>query len=118
MRNNHENQIRLASSATMLFGVWLATSPLFLSISGGAFWNQLIAGVALVLFGGIQMFVKSTLPSLATGLIGAWMILAPFVLTVSAALVWSQVISGAAILLLAIWDGREVSVAEEYKHAM
>lgn len=103
------DQIRVASVLLALVGIWVAISPIFISITGAALVNVIVCGIVLALAGGVQFFVKSSLPSWVSMLVAAWLFIAAYTFTVSTAVVWNETMSALAAFLLASWDGVEVA---------
>lgn len=112
MRNDHTTPIRYASGILMLLGAYLALSPIFIAVSGAAFWTQVIAGAALFVFGASQISAESTIPSWINGLVGLAMVGAAYYFGLNGAAFWNEVIVGAAAVLLATYDGYEVATDE------
>jgi hypothetical protein len=111
-----KTQTRVASVLTLLLGIWVGISPLFISVTGAALVSTIATGVALGVFSLLQMFVRNGVPSWLNGLAGIWLIISSFAFTVTTAMGWSLVLSGIAAVILAIWDGNEVE--ETYGHPM
>lgn len=101
-------QSRLASLLTVLVGIWIMISPIFISITGGALVSLLITGGVMIVFGLIQMVWKNSLPSWINALASIWLFLSALTFSVSAAVVWNQVIFAVVGFVLATWDGTEM----------
>lgn len=111
------SQSRLASVLTMLVGVWLIISPLFISITGGALTNILIIGAIIALAGLVQLvWTGSTLPSWVSALAAIWLFIAAFAFSVGSAVAWNEVISAIVAFILSTWDGMEVSQVRHREH--
>ena len=99
------------AALSLLTGLWVALSPVFLTLQhGGANANvaDLIAGLAAA---GIAVFALASprgFPGLqfAGLLLGVWVIISPFILAakfaVATSMYWSNTISGGALVLLAL----------------
>lgn len=112
------SQSRLASVLTLLVGIWLIISPLFISITGGALTNILIVGAIIALSGLVQYFwTGSTLPSWVSAIASVWLFIAAFAFSVSTGMAWNEAISAVVAFILATWDGVEVSQIQHPGHA-
>ncbi len=109
MRNDHTTPIRYASGIMMLLGAYLALSPIFIVVTGAAFWTQIIAGAALFGFGASQISAESTLPSWLNGLVGLAMVGSAYFFGLSGTAFWNEIIVGVAAVLMATYDGYEVA---------
>jgi len=104
------NQSRFASIVTLLVGIWVAISPVFISVTGGARTSLIITGIVIALAGLVQIFWANPLPSLVSGLASIWLFISAFAFAnLSNAIVWSAVISAVVVFLLSIWDEVEIS---------
>ncbi len=103
------NSIRTASVITMIVGVWLVISPLFISITGGALVNQLVIGAIFFVLGVAQMVSRNTVASWLTGIAAIWIIASAFVLNLSTGSIWNEAVTGLVALAMAIWDGQAVT---------
>lgn len=111
------SQSRLASVLTLVVGVWLVLSPLFISITGGALTNILIVGGVIALAGLVQLiWTGSTLPSWIAALAAVWLFIAAFAFSVSNAMAWNEVIAAIVAFILSTWDGMEVSQVQHREH--
>lgn len=107
---NDEAQSKTASVLSIIAGIWLALSPIWISISGaGAVWSLYIVAGIFILFGLIQLFTESTLPSWIVALAAVWLFMSAFALSVSSAAAWNQAITAVVAFILATWDGVEIS---------
>jgi hypothetical protein len=112
-------QSRFASVLMVLAGVWLVTSPAWISVTGTALTSLLITGGVITLAGLVQYFWKASLPSWIAGLAAVWLLVSTFVFTISTAAVWSQAVSAVVALALAYWDGFEVVQYRQHRsHAL
>lgn len=111
-------QSRLASILTFLVGAWLMLSPLFISVSGAARINVLIAGGVIGLAGLVQLaWTGNTLPSWVSALAAIWLAISAFVFDATAGFVWSATLSALAAFVLAVWDGVEVEHLQHSRHS-
>lgn len=110
------SQSRLASSLTIILGVWLIISPLVISISGAALTSLLITGATMFIFGLVQIFWENSLPSWINALAAVWLFVTAFIFTVSDAVVWNQVITAIIAFSLAMWDGAEIGEVSRIHH--
>lgn len=101
-------QSRFASVLMVLTGVWLITSPAWISITGGALVSVLVTGSVIALAGLVQYFWRASAPSWIAGLAAVWLLVSTFVLTMSTAAAWNLVITAVVTLAIAYWDGFEV----------
>ena len=114
--NEQRSQSRVASVLTLLVGIWVAISPIWISVTGGALVSVIITGIVIALFGLVQYFWANTLPSWISGLAAVWLFISTFVFVgITTGAVWSQILSAIAVVILSYWDGYEVSQIQEYK---
>lgn len=100
--------MRTTGSLDILVGIWLILAPFLLGYSGNntALWNDVILGIAVVIFSATQTAGASrriSWPSWVNILAGIWLVLAPFALGYSFLTValWNDIISGIIIIALA-----------------
>lgn len=105
---NELNQSRLASTLTLLVGVWVAVSPAWIAMTAAAQMSTLIVGIVLIVASIIQYFVRSSWPSWVNGLAAAWLFLSIFLYGMSVEAAWSAVLAALAVVILALWDGIEI----------
>lgn len=110
------NQSRVASVLMLLTGIWIATSPIWISVTGGVAASLIAAGSAIGLAGIVQFFTRSALPSWAAGLAAVWLLVSTLVFDMSDASVWNHAIVAGVTLLLAFWDGFEITQVQ-HSHA-
>jgi hypothetical protein len=108
------NQSRFASVVMLLVGIWVAISPIWVSVTGGAQTSVIITGIVIALCGLAQYFWRSTLPSWIAGLAAIWLFLSTFGYDVSTAATWNQVIFAIVTFVLAFWDGVEVNQVQHH----
>ena len=103
--------VQTTAALSLLTGLWVALSPLFLTLqNGGANANvaDLIAGLAAAGIGVFALASPRGFPGLQfAGLVlGAWVIISPFILAlkfaVATPMYWSNSASGGALVLLAL----------------
>lgn len=103
-------QSRTASILTLLVGIWLALSPIWISLFGaGSLWSLYIVAGIMIVFSFIQLFTGSVLPSWIVALSAIWLFISAFVLGVGYAAAWNQAVAAIAAFILATWEGVEVS---------
>jgi hypothetical protein len=100
-----------------IIGVWEIVASFILGysvLSRVAMWNEIIFGVALIIFGAWSAISDSvgtdrTLDWI-NAIIGVWLIVAPFVLGYSAltTALWNDIIVGAVVLVLGVWAALSV----------
>lgn len=103
-----KTQVRVASVLTLLLGVWIALSPVFISVTGAALVSTIATGAALGVFSMVQLLVHNGFPSWLNALAGIWLVISAFSFTLSDAMAWNLVVAGIAAVLFGIWDGSEV----------
>ncbi len=109
-------QSRLASALTIIAGAWLLVTPLVISMTGRALTDILVTGGVIALAGIVQLFWINTLPSWVNAVAAIWLFIAAFVFTVSNVAAWNEVVVALVTLVLAAWDGTEVSdVRQEHR---
>lgn len=111
-------QSRVASILTIVAGAWLAISPAFISMTGGALASVIIAGIIMALAGLVQLFWTNTSPSWLAGLVAIYLFVTAFSFSLSNAAMWNQAISAVVAFILATWDGAEVASMREHHPAM
>lgn len=104
-------QLRVASALTVLLGIWVAISPVFISVTGAVLVSTIVVGSLLGVLGLVQFVTRSSLPGWFGTLVGVWAILSAIFFSPSVAMVWSLILSGAAAIILGLWDGNEVEQA-------
>lgn len=107
---NDVEQSRTASVLNIIAGVWLAISPIWISLFGaGQFWSLYIVAGIIIVFSFIQLFTESSAPSWIVALAAIWLFISAFVLGVSHATAWNLAITAIVSFILATWDGVEVA---------
>jgi len=104
-----------ASVAILLTGVWVAISPIWLSVTGGALTSVIITGALIALSGIVQLFWEVTLPSWTSGLAAIWLFISAFTFSIGTGAMWSQILSAIAVFILSYWDGFEVARLHAHK---
>lgn len=110
------DQSRLASMLTLLVGIWVAISPIWISVTGGALVSVIATGVVIALFSVIQYFWENVLPSWIIGLAAVWLFVSAFVFNssvISGGAMVNQILSAVAAFVLAYWDGIEITHVHE-----
>src|SRR4051794_11428086 len=90
----HQDQVRIASLLTALLGAWVLISPIFISVTGAALVNTIVAGIILAALGIMQLFIHNSVPSWVNGFAGMWLVVSAFVFTVSSDMAANMIISG------------------------
>lgn len=116
-----QTYLRTTGSLDILVGIWLVISPFLLgySANSSALWNDIIAGVAVIIFAATQT-ARSTSriswPSWVNLLIGIWLVLSPFALnnSASATIMWNEIITGIIIIALAAWAAFSTSSSDNF----
>jgi membrane-associated phospholipid phosphatase len=102
-------QVKTASVLNIAAGIWLALSPIWISLFGaGQFWSLYIVAGIVIVFSFIQLFSDSTLPSWLTALAAIWLFISAFALGVTTAAAWNQAITAIVAFALSVWDSVEV----------
>lgn len=106
------NQSRTASVLTVIAGLWIALSPIFISVSvsGFALISMIVLGVIVAVAGLVQLFWENILPSWVSGIAAVLLlILALIPMSLGTSAIWNMIISAIVVFVLAVWD--EVKVA-------
>ncbi|HUB93440.1 MAG TPA: hypothetical protein VMB52_02965 [Verrucomicrobiae bacterium] len=109
-------QSRLASVLTVVLGMWIMLSPLFISITGGALASLLVTGGIMIVFGLVQLPWENSLPSWLNMIAAVWLFIAAFAFSVSTAAMWDQALSAIVVFVIATWDGVEVAEVQHLHH--
>jgi len=109
------NQSRFASVLLVLAGIWIATSPMWISMTGAALTSIIIAGSVIALAGLVQLIWRAALPSWVAGVAAVWLLVTALVLSMSAGARWNQVIFALFTLALAYWDGLEITSVQHHR---
>lgn len=113
--NSQLSQSRYASVIVLIVGIWVALSPIWISITGAALASVIITGIIIALMGLVQLFWKYTLPSWIAGLAAIWLFISTFAIAgASAAVIWNQVVFSVVTFVLSIWDGAEMNQVQSY----
>jgi uncharacterized membrane protein (UPF0136 family) len=106
---------RTGSVITLLIGVWVALSPIWITMTGGQITSVIITGVIIALAGLVQYFWANSLPSWISGLASAWLFISAFLFSAGTGVKWSNILSAIAVFILSFWDGVEVAQYREYQ---
>ena len=109
------NQSRFASVLMVLVGIWVATSPIWISVTDAALTNMIITGSVIALAGLFQMFWRAVVPSWVAGVAAVWLFISAFIFDMSTAASWNQVISALFTMVLAYWDGFEIAQVQRHQ---
>lgn len=113
------NQSRLASTITFLIGLWLALSPIWIAMPGGAQASTITAGIVIVVASIVQFFTVNNIASWIIGIAAVWTFISAFGYSgLSGGAMTSLILSAIATFAVAIWDGREINqYADHSQHA-
>lgn len=103
------SQSRLASVLSLLVGLWVLLSPIWVTVSGAAFVSVIIVGIIMIIAAATQLFLDNTVPSWINGVLAVWLLLSAFIFGVGSAATTSQVISAVLAFIFAYWYGMEVN---------
>lgn len=103
------DQSMLASVLSLVAGVWIAISPIWLSMSGGQRTSVIITGVVIALASLAQLGMRNAMPSWVNAVAAVWLFISALVFTAGTAAIWNEVIAAIVVFLLAGWDGAEVN---------
>lgn len=109
------SQSRLASVVLVLVGIWVAISPIWISVTGGALTSIIITGIVIALAGLVQYFTRMSWPSWVAGLAAVWLFISTFVFNVSTGASWNQIIFAVVAFVLAYWDGFEITQVQHHQ---
>lgn len=94
----------------LIFGVWLITSPFWMSgyMSAGsiAAWNSYISGVAVVAFAWTALATARSWEEWLALVLGFWLLLAPFILGFYGAqtgAAWNEMVLGVLLVIDSVW---------------
>lgn len=110
----NRDQSRLASILSLLVGIWVLISPVWIAVSGAAFASVIIVGIVMIVAAAVQFFMVESLPSWIVGIAAAWLFISSFAFDISSAAMYSQVISAILAFLFAFWDGVVISEAQHH----
>lgn len=110
------SQSRLASVIMLLLGIWVVVSPTWITMPQAAVISTVITGAVIGILGIIQFFMENSVPSWITGIAAIWLFISAFSFGMSTGAAWDLVISAVIAFILAIWDGREITVFSEHHH--
>lgn len=105
-----KGQVQTASGINLILGAWLVIAPFLLGATASATWNDVLAGLAVLVLAGTRAAkpaTSTTLLSWINLLIGVWLIIAPFVLGyASQGTIWNDVIVGVLLVMFGWWSSR------------
>jgi hypothetical protein len=104
---------RTGSVITLLIGIWVALSPIWITMTHGQITSVIITGVVIALAGLVQFFWTNALPSWISGLASIWLFISAFLFSAGTGVKWSNILSAIAVFLLSFWDGVEVTQVRE-----
>lgn len=96
---------------TALAGLWLLASPFLLpamgsaALTGLAFWNQIIFGIAILALGLAALYAYRVWEEPVDAILGLWVIVSPWVLGFGdvTAFAYTNVVAGLVVLVFAGW---------------
>ena len=101
-----------AAALGLLTGLWVAISPLFLTLQHGGGVNagaaNVIVGLVVAGLGAFSLVSRRGFPGLqfTTLVLGVWVLISPFILdakySIAAPMYWSNAWSGAVLMILAL----------------
>lgn len=109
-----KEQSRVASVIILLIGIWVALSPIWISMTGGAVASAIITGVIIGLAGLVQLFWENEFPSWISGLASIWLFISAFLFGAGTGVHWSNILCAIAVFLLSYWDGFEVTQLRQH----
>lgn len=110
-------QSRLASFLTLLVGLYVALSPIWLFMPGGQAANAIATGSVIGIAALIQMAIKNALPSWINVAAAIWLFISSFLFGATSAVTWTEIIAAIAVFIFAVWDGNEVVHFNQRQHA-
>ena len=115
-----EATVRGVSAVNLVLGAWLAASPYILSYtSSQARWNQIIAGVAVILLSLWRLanpFARWA--SWTNAAIAAWLVVAPFILGYTGRMAYFNGIIIGIVLLSLSAGNASTRIEHTHHHAM
>ena len=109
-------QSQTASTLSIIAGAWLAISPIWISITGGALVSLFIVAGIMVVFGLAQLFTGNNVPSWIIGISAIYLFIAAFAFTVGSSAAWNEAILAIIAFVLSIWDSVEVTQSHRAHH--
>lgn len=110
------DQSRLASILSLLVGIWVVISPIWVSVSGAALISVVTVGIIIIVAAALQFFVDVAIPSWIVAIAAVWLLLSTFAFGVSTAAMYNQILSALVAFVLAYWDGMEIAHIEAHRH--
>ncbi|MGV7208456.1 SPW repeat protein [Oxalobacteraceae bacterium A2-2] len=106
----HAAPLRWQDQLILLLGVWLFITPWVLAypIPSPEAWNAFIAGAAIVILAGFDLYKTYFWAVVLNLLLGLWVAVSPWVLQVQDErnLLWNELGVGLAVMALALWELR------------
>jgi hypothetical protein len=110
------DQSRLASILSLLVGIWVVISPIWIPVSGAALVSVVVVGIIMIIAATLQFLVDVALPSWIVAIAAVWLLLSTFAFEVSTAAMYNQILSALIAFVLAYWDGMEIAHIEARRH--
>ncbi|MDD5396633.1 MAG: SPW repeat protein [Candidatus Moranbacteria bacterium] len=104
------NKSKVAGSISLIAGLWLALSALFMGF--GLISNAFIVGALIAIAGVIELnsVEATTSVSWINGILGAWLLVSPmFLAGLTMSATWNSVILGLIVLGTAVYGGSSSS---------
>lgn len=102
-------QSRTASILDIILGIWIAISPIWISVSGAALVTLFIVAGILIVLGFAQMATENSTPSWIMTLAAIWLFISAFSYGLQHSAVVNLAISGIVAFVLSVWDTAEIS---------
>lgn len=112
----NRDQSRLASILSLLVGIWVLLSPIWISVSGADLASVIIVGIVMILASAVQFYTETVVPSWIVGVAAVWLFISTFIFSSSTASAYSQIISAILAFAFAFWDGVEVAEVRQHHH--
>lgn len=101
-------RVRLLSGINLVLGIWLAVAAFLLTMTGGAFWNDLVGGLVVAVLAAVRVArptVQTKVIGWINAAIGAWFVVAPYALDyLATAAYFNDMVVGAGLLIFGLWS--------------
>jgi len=112
----NRDQSKLASILSLLVGIWVLISPIWIAVSGAALTSLIIVGIVMIIASAVQFYTENVIPSWIVAIAAVWLFVSTFVFGVGTAAVYSQIISAILAFAFAVWDGVEIADIQQHHH--
>lgn len=106
-RVGDRGEVLTANGANVILGAWLIVSPAFFITTAVSYWNNVLVGMAVVVFAGLRVMIpraSTRVLSWVNVVLGIWLVFSPFILDYGmGSVVWNDVIVGILLAVLASW---------------